>query len=401
MLDMATRADVPDELVVDFDLYDLPGATHDLTGGFLHFKNGYPDIFWTPRNGGHWVTTNPQHILTVQSDSSRFSSKRITVPKPTPETITIPPLERDAPEHTDLRRPVSRALLPKMIDKMEDKVRERSVRLIEKFVDRGECDFVSEFCQVLPVSVFLDLVDLPQEDAKKFMPHVERVSRAKTLEVRDDANLSLAALIRTTVLERRANPGTDLISQIASIDVVGEKISEDEACLYGVLLLNAGLDTTLSLLALSMRFLANNPAHRQEILSRIDDKAFMRNVVEELVRISPVAVIGREVMCDTTLGDVKLKAGDMILAPSVYLNFDENHVTDPYTVNFSRKFPIPHTTFGSGPHICPGSFLARREVQILLEEWLPRIPDFSIKPGTAPTFETGSVNQVKSLDLVW
>jgi cytochrome P450 len=83
------------------------------------------------------------------------------------------------------------------------------------------------------------------------------------------------------------------------------------------------------------------------------------------------------------------------------VGLDDETVADPMTVDFNRPAPIPHAAFGNGPHRCPGSILARREVKVWLEEWLPRIPEFWIKPGTVPQNAAGMVNNMSELWLAW
>lgn len=391
------------DMIVDFDIYDLPGGDLDIHAGLLHFqRGGYPDIFWTPRNGGHWVVTRAEDVRVVHSDNSRFLSRRVSVPKPPEDAPQMIPLESDPPRHGDLRRPVARALMPKMIDAIETKVRERTIALIESFVNRGACEFVGEFCQVLPVAVFLDLVDLPASLKDVFLPLVDRASRGQTAEARALAQGEIQAMLSNIVAERRRAPDVDLISQITAIDVAGRTITHEETTAYATLLLIAGLDTTLSLLALAARFLATHPTHRAELIARLDDKTFLRNAVEELVRLGgAVTVIGREIAEDFEFKGMPFRKGEMILAPAIYAGHDEQRVANPETVDFGRKFPIYHATFGAGPHICPGQFLARRELQIFLEEWLVRIPNFEITPGTQPRFASGAVCSVLNLDLSW
>jgi len=162
-----------------------------------------------------------------------------------------------------------------------------------------------------------------------------------------------------------------------------------------------GLDTVASMLGFIARFLALNPGHRRQIVERLDDEAFLKHAVEELLRRHGIANTARIVAQDTELGGVQLKAGDVILPPNLLVGLDERAVEDPTRVDFARPFPIRHATFGNGVHTCPGAVLARRELQVFLQEWLRRIPDFEIKPGTTPVAATGMVNGVLKLELSW
>jgi cytochrome P450 len=149
------------------------------------------------------------------------------------------------------------------------------------------------------------------------------------------------------------------------------------------------------------RFLATHDEHRRQLVARLSDGAFLRNAVEELVRRHGVANTARYVAEDIEMDGILLKEGDMILPPNMLVGLDERYVKDPLTVDFDRPFPIRHATFGNGVHTCPGAVLARRELQVFLEEWLSRIPEFRIQPGTRPVVATGMVNGVVRLELEW
>ena len=392
---------VPPELVVDFDLYAVEGAEEDVQLAYHAFQQNCPDIFWTPLNGGHWVATRAEDIETMQRDYARFSHRRIVLPKAPEYMPRQLPLEFDPPYHTQIRKPLTGALLPKVVNALEDKVRALTIDLIEAFKARGECEFVTEFAQQLPIQIFLDLVDLPREDRHKLLPLTEEAVRGRTAEVKMGAQMAVFGYIGATVAERRANPGDDLLSPLVNAVVDGDKISEFEATAYATLVLFGGLDTVAAMLSFVTRFLALNPGHRKQLIDNLDDDAYMRNAIEELLRRHGIANTAREITGDFEYKGVHFKQGEMILPPNLLFGLDERKVDNPLTVDFERPAPIRHATFGNGPHTCPGAVLARRELRIFLEEWLRRIPIFSIKQGTKPVLVTGMVNGVLKLELAW
>jgi cytochrome P450 len=394
-------SNVPEDLMVDFDMYDLPGYEDDVQLAYRAFQQNCPDIFWTPRNGGHWVATRAEDIQVMQRDHERFSHNRITLPKKPDDAVRMIPLELDPPEHTGFRRPLMRALLPKVVDSMETKIREHCIALIEGFKAKGECEFVKEFGQVLPVVIFLDMVDLPREDRHYLLPITDAVVRAREQEARATATDQVIGYLLKPVRDRRENPGTDLLSILVNTVIDGERISEPDALGFASLVLFGGLDTVASMIANVARFLALHPDHRQQLVDHLDDENFKRNAVEELIRRHGLANTARIVTSDFDYKGVQFRKGDMILPPNLLFGLDDRKVKDPLTVDFTRKFPIPHATFGNGPHSCPGAVLARREIKIFVEEWLRRIPDYSIKPGTKPLFELGSVNGLLKMELCW
>lgn len=384
-----------------FDLFDIPGADEDLAMAYRAFQHDRPDIFWTPLNGGHWVATRAEDIEIMHRDYGRFSQRRVAIPKSPDSVPAIIPVESDPPVHTDLRRPLTKALATAAVATLETKIRELTAQLIEGIKDRGQCDFVSDFAGILPIMIFLDLVDLPRDDSRILMPMAHRMVRGQTTEMRTKAQSELGAYLTEIVRQRRANPGADLISQTVGIDVAGEKITEAEGVAYATLLLLAGLDTTVSGLALIMRFLATHENHRRQLANRLEDKVFLRQAIEELFRHIGVANSGREIAYDFEYKGICFKKGEMVLIPNILFGLDDRRVKDPLTIDFARKSPVSHAIFGGGPHVCAGSVLARREFQIVLEEWLTRIPNFAVKPGTKAVVATGMVNAVLKMELTW
>jgi cytochrome P450 len=391
---------VPDELVYEFDFYDIPGADEDIQLAYKAIQQDAPDIFWTPCNGGHWVATRAEDILTMQRDHGHFSHRRIVLPRMPEGTPRQIPLEMDPPEHPHYRRPLMQALLPAVVGELESKVRQVAIDAIERLKPLGECEFIEDFAKILPIHVFLDLVDLPLEDKALLLPLAEEAVRGRDAETRGHAHHALAAYLQKWVTARRETPGDDLLSKIVNIDIKGERISHEEAIAYASLVLFGGLDTVAGMLGFFARFLASNPAHRRQLVKRLGDEAFVKGAIEELVRRHGLANTSRYIASDFTYKGIAFREGDMILPPNLLVGLDERHVDDPLTVDFERKRP-EHAAFGNGPHACPGAVLARRELKVFLEEWLSRIPDFEIKPGTKPLLATGMVNGVLKLELSW
>lgn len=391
---------VPAERVFDFDFYNIPGADQDIQAAYAALHQSAPDLFWTPRNGGHWVATRAEDILVMQKDHRRFSYRHITLPPMPADTPVQIPLELDPPIHAQYRRPLMQALLPSAVAKLEDSVHQVAVDTIEALVPRGECEFVEDFAKVLPIHVFLRMVNLPLEDKAILIPIAEDSVRGRTAEVRAKAQQAMGSYLQKWVAERRDQKGDDLLSHIVNVDIKGERISFEEAISYAALVLFGGLDTVAGMLSFFARFLATHDEHRRQIVARLDDDEFLKTAIEELVRRHGMANTARVVTHDFEYKGVTFKAGDRLLPPNLLVGVDDRVNDDPFTVDFAREGGI-HAAFGNGAHACPGAILARRELRIFLREWLSRIPDFRIKPGTSPQFATGMVNGVLKLELVW
>jgi cytochrome P450 len=392
---------VPPALLRDFDIFQLPGSETDPHLALLAVQRDAPEIFWTPRNGGHWVAIRAEAIEAILLDHERFSSECILVPKKPREAQRELPIECDPPRHTAIRRPLTTALLPAAIDARESAIRELAKELIDGFADRGECEFVSEFAQVLPVCIFLDLVNLPRGDRHLLVPIAKKVIGGRTPAVRQEGITELMAYILPVIRARREHPGDDLLSPLVNLAESVGRISESDALAYANTVLFAGLDTVAAMLSLVTRFLALHPSHRRELAGRLRDEPFMRKAIQELLRRHGIVAIGRVIRDDMTYRGVRLHQGESVILLTAMVGFDEHKNPRATEVDFTRPGAHNHAAFGRGIHSCPGHVLARRELKIFLEEWLSRIPDFALAPGSTPLFSTGFVTSLGELRLVW
>ncbi|MEJ2800189.1 cytochrome P450 [Sphingopyxis sp. CCNWLW8] len=146
-----------------------------------------------------------------------------------------------------------------------------------------------------------------------------------------------------------------------------------------------------------MHFLAGSPAHRHQLA---EDPSISGAAAEEFLRRFALTNPGRTVVADMDFHGVAMKAGDKVMLATPFGAVDPRDYDDPLCVDFTRKSNTK-TAFGAGPHVCPGSMLARIEIKILLEEWLPRIADFALDPNDPPRFRTGVNGSVEKLPLVW
>jgi cytochrome P450 len=396
---ISVPAHVPAGRVFDFDLYELEAEDGDFQAAYKRLNRpDVPDsIFWTPRNGGHWVVTRSQSIGEVLGNPDRFSSRTLSIPRPSVPEAPLMPLQADGDDHRKYRDLLAPALSPKAVQTLGEGARKLCIELIEGFRLRGECEFVGDFAQHLPIAIFMKIVDLPMSERDALTEEADLALRGGSAEIREAARRKMGAYALQKVVERRAKSGEDLISRLVHAKLDGKPL--DDYTLTGMitLLLMAGLDTVAATLGFVARFMAQNPAHRQRLIEapeRIPD------AVEELLRRFAVAVVAREVVSDCDLLGVRLKAGDMVLVPTGLDGLDEQRFDVPLTVDFERKRPI-HSTFGAGLHRCMGSMLARMELKVFLEEWLRRIPAFTIKPGAQVTMMPSQVGALASLPLVW
>lgn len=158
-----------------------------------------------------------------------------------------------------------------------------------------------------------------------------------------------------------------------------------------------GLDTVAASLSFVARWLAENPEARQQLAA---NHGMIADAQEEFYRRFGIPQTARLITRDFLYKDVSFRKSEQVLLSKTLHGLDERRYPDPLKVDFARK-RTPHAAFGDGPHRCPGSFLARQELRIFLEEWLAQMPDFRIKPGARAVTSSGMVDGVLSLPLVW
>jgi len=309
----------------------------------------------------------------------------------------------DPPEHAPYRKILDSGLNPAQIRKVEADVRKAAIALIEPMVARGGCDFAAEYATVFPVKVFMAMSDLPMSDVPmlaKFAMDMTRPSGDSPEEMAatlDAANQGFFAYVEPIIRARTGGSGADLITTMVNGTIDGQPLAHDKALGLISLLLLGGLDTVVNFLSFAMIYLARHPEKVAEIRN---DELKLRRGVEELFRRFPVVSEARMVAKDMTYRGVELKHGDMILLPTALHGLDEAQNEDPWNLDWERK-TINHATFGGGPHRCAGLHLARLEATVTLQEWIKRIPEFSLAAGAEPIYNSGIVASVQNVPLVW
>jgi len=386
---------VPPELVVDADIYALPGREDDpqLAWKALARPEG---LVWSTRNGGHWIATSGTLIWELLGDTERLSARELTVP-PGINLYPMIPNQSDEPEHRYYRKAILPFFLPRQIKALQASVRALAVELIEGFRPRGRCEFMGEFARHLPMLIFLRLVDLPADDREWLIARADLMVRSNDHEARTEAQRDVETYLGRWIEQRRAEPGEDMLSAIVHATVGDRPMTADEVMGESMDVLFGGLDTVASMLGFVMRFLARHPAQRRQL---IEEPALIPIAIEEMLRRFAVASVARRVTADISHQGITMRAGDMVVLPTCLHGIDEALWDGPLDIDFRRPRRT-HATFGTGVHTCPGAPLARSEIAIVLEEWLARIPDFTVAADDRGEGLTGSVNALSSLTLEW
>jgi cytochrome P450 PksS len=345
-----------------------------------------------------WLVTRYEDVARVLKDDT-FTKDKLNAmdPEQRAKTPWVPgflkPLERnmldlDDPDHARLRALVSKAFTPRIIERSRGRIE----ALCEVFLDDMErererkvrSDLVAGYALPLPATVIAELLGVPAEDHAKFHRWSNRlvsVSSGRDMLRALPAALSFVRYLRKLVERRRADPRDDLVTALIRAEEAGDKLSEDELLAMAFLLLVAGHETTVNLIASGTLALLEHP-EQAERLRR--DPSLVKQAVEELLRYtSPVEMATeRYAREDTELGGMTIPRGELVLAVLGSANRDERQFEDPDALDLARD-PNKHLAFGrGGVHHCLGAPLARMEGQIALNAFLRRFPGARLAPET-------------------
>ncbi|RVT42121.1 cytochrome P450 [Sphingobium algorifonticola] len=391
-------AHVPANRVVDFDIFNPPGVERDYFAAWKTLLDG-PGLVWSTANGGHWIGARGDVVRTLWADATRLSNECLAVTPGLGEVMQFIPLQQDGAEHKAFRMAVMKGLASRFVVALEPKVAESARALIDQLRPRGRCDFVADFAEILPLNVFLSLIDVPLEDR----PRLRELGVQLT---RPDGSMTVEGLKQAAddylwpFIERRmAEPGDDLFSRILAEPVGGRAWTVDEARRMCRNLLFGGLDTVAAMFGMVALHLARHPQDQRLLRERPD---LIPAAADELMRRYPTVSVSRNAVADVEIDGVTIRTGDLVYLPSVLHNLDPACFDAPEDVAFDRDLtPIRHTTMGAGAHRCVGAGLARMEVIVLLREWLSRMPDIALDPAEPVRMKGGNVGACIALPLVW
>jgi cytochrome P450 len=394
---MTTAQKAPADLVVDFDVYDPGLATPvDVVQERVADLAAKGPVVYSTAYGGHWIVTHYKEIQKVLTDPETFSSFPNNLV--TNDMFKLIPVESDPPEHSGIRHALLPLFSPQRMKKLSADIRGVVTELIDGFAAKGEAEFISEFAHELPARIFLALMDWPLADAPFFTEATDIILLGKPGGTEEESNqarmmagMEMFGYFQKVLEDRRANPRDDITSLVVHSEVdLGEgarRLTDDELNRMFFLLLIAGLHTVQGSLAWSIVHLVNNPAQRDAIIA---DPALIPKAVEEILRIEAAVVPGRRATRDVELGGVKIAKDDQLILMLCSANRDGAEFGEPDDFQIGRD-PNRHLSFGSGPHRCLGSHLARIELNIALEELHRRIPDYLLVESDPPIFHSSQV----------
>ena len=369
-------------------------------------------------NHGFWAITKHEDVVAVSKNPQVFSSGEglTMLEEVEPESLEKRRslIDSDAPLHQHLRRVVSPLFTPKAITAHEAFARATAAGLLDTATARSEFDWVLDVAEPLPITVLLNILGVPPEDADRLItlsnqmiaiddpddaPDYDRLPPGvdpKDLPFGSPASYHVFEYGRQIGEERRVHPTEDLVSRLIHSEVDGDRLTPLEYCNMFQILILAGNETTRTTLTHGMKAFIDNPDQLALLKAQPE---LMSKAIEEILRwATPVLYMRRTAIEDTVLRGTEIAKGDKVVMWYMSANYDEDVFNNPHTFDIARD-PNPHLGFGGGgPHFCLGAWLARLQIRVLLEELLRR--DLQLESnGPVRRVRSNFVNGVKSMPV--
>ncbi|MGW3623534.1 cytochrome P450 family protein [Streptomyces sp. NPDC000880] len=324
------------------------------------------------------LSKNPAH-----HDEPAHAKGRTGIPGERKAELMTHLLNIDPPDHTRLRRLVSKAFTPRRVAEFAPRVQELTDRLIDGFAGKGEADLIHEFAFPLPIYAICDLLGVPREDQDDFRDWAGMMIRhgggprggvARSVK-------KMRGYLAELIHRKRQDPGDDLISGLIRASDHGEHLTENEAAAMAFILLFAGFETTVNLIGNGVYALLRNPDQRRRLQASLaaGETELLAAGVEELLRYDgPVELATWRFATEAlVIGGQRIAAGDPVLVILAAADRDPERFADPDTLDLSRR-DNQHLGYGHGIHYCLGAPLARLEGQTALATLLRRMPDLRL-----------------------
>jgi cytochrome P450 len=350
------------------------------------FRTHLPDKTKTPV----WLLTRYEDVFSLFKDERFPKNRRSAL---TPEQIRrlpwVPPMFRplernmldlDQPDHTRLRALVHKAFTPSLVEQMRKRVQTLADELLDGVAHGNEMDLINDYALPLPMTIITEILGVPTKDRHKFHNWSKAVVSLSSPNVTVRVIPSVWMFIRYLrrfFKVRRADPQDDLASALIQAEEAGDKLSEDELLAMVFLLLIAGHETTVNLIASGTLALLEHPDQMEKLRG---EPALIKSAVEELLRYTSPVFMSTERYAreDVTLHGVTIPRGEMTFGVIGSANRDEKVFENPNTLDITRELN-KHLSFGQGIHFCLGAPLARMEAQIAINTLLRRMPDLRLK----------------------
>jgi cholest-4-en-3-one 26-monooxygenase len=306
-------------------------------------------------------------------------------------------INHDAPEHTRLRKLVSRLFTPRAVAGLEAKLAAAAHEIVADATQKDSGNFVDDIAMRLPLLAIADMLGVPEGDREKLFHWTNSIMNTEDPDFATDyvaANAELMGYAYTMAEERRRCPADDIVTKLVAADVDGEWMEDVEFAFFVILLAVAGNETTRNAMTHGMNAFFDNP-EQWELFKRERPET----AADEIVRwATPVHCFQRTAQADTELGGVAIREGQRVGMFYSSANYDDAVFDRPFEFNILRD-PNPHLGFGGhGAHYCIGANLARMEIKLIFNELADQIPNIS-KLDEPHRLRSGWLNGVKDLQV--
>ena len=429
LFDPATYADgVPYELIAEMR-----------SQASIHWVEEPAVMGWS-EGPGYWAVLSHESVKRVLREPTLFSSHMGATQIRDPGTADMLSfvqrmmLNQDPPEHTRLRRLLTKSFTPRAISKLEVSIRSRAMEIVDRIVNQGSADFSSEIAAELPLMTLAEIMGVPEQDrmllfdwsnrvigyqdteyssSDQFDPATGTEMARKARSIRDNIGRDVNGQMpdprsREGLADmyfyagelaeyRRRHPGEDVVSTLlATADEEGAITTAEFETMF-FLFAVAGNETLRNGIPGGMLALLENPGQLQKLLS---EPHLLPSAIEEMLRFAPPVIHFRRTATDNVeLDGVNIRAGEKVVVYHAAANRDPKIFNDPDNFDIERS-PNEHLTFGAGPHFCLGAHLARSQLIAIDEQVLTRLPGIALN-GKPEYLVSNFQNGLKHLPIIW
>ena len=377
----------------------VTGKQHDV---FRDLRRTDPVHWHVDEDGqGQWSVTRHADVTEVSRQPDVFSSQRggvsrvdLVMAEQGVDPRGVMMMMTDPPQHTRYRRLVNRGFTPRTMRLLEEELHGRTVSIVDRVAEMGECDLVPDVAAELPLQAIAEIMGMPQEERAQLFDWSERIRKLEDPthpnEDSMQAAFELFGYAHALGVDRRAEPKDDILSILARAEVEGDdgqptSLTEAEFDAFALLLVVAGNETTRNAISAGVLELLRRPDQWDLLCGNAGDDNWLDIAADEILRFtSPSQHMYRTAVGDYELAGKQIKEGERVVMWYASANRDEEVYDHPMELDLTRH-PNPHVAFGAGgPHYCLGAHLARMELRLMIGELARRFPAMTLDGEPEP-----------------